>query len=355
MRAARRRFERGMTLAELVISAGAAAVLLSGVASALVLVSRALPEQGTPLNAYAAAADVVEQMTTELLCARSVLANSATEIEFTVADRDDDSSDETIRYEWSGTGGDPLLRTYNSGAAVAVLDDVQGFELAYDHLEILDLDGTVTSDTGEIELRSYDASSDLSELKIEHDDKYWGQSFIPILPDGSVGWSITHVWFKAKWDGKLDGLVLVKLYQTDADLRPTGSLLGEYSLPESMLSDSFQWYGFTFDVTGLEPDEGVCIVLEQGASGVSAKVQYCKNDVSLPNAALFKYDHDEWQAAITNKALLFAVYGHALVVDPDVEPTTQGISGVHIKVLAGQGATDPVTTSVRLLNVPEGS
>ena len=57
-------------------------------------------------------------------------------MEFTVADRNGDLSDETIRWEWSGTPADPLTRKVNGGAAVNMLDDVYDFTLAYNHDEV---------------------------------------------------------------------------------------------------------------------------------------------------------------------------------------------------------------------------
>ncbi|MBP90055.1 MAG: hypothetical protein CMJ64_25665 [Planctomycetaceae bacterium] len=50
---------------------------------------------------------------------------------FTVPDRDADGDVETIRYSWSGTAAASLMREYNGGTAVGVVDDIHAFSLAY--------------------------------------------------------------------------------------------------------------------------------------------------------------------------------------------------------------------------------
>jgi len=127
-----RRRRRAFTLLELVFAMVAMTALMGGLASALVLASRAIPDDASPaavaIDAYYAA----DQIAGELFCARSFSERTATATTFTVADRDNDAIAETIRYAWSGTLGDPLTRQYNTAAAVAVVDDVREFEIRYD-------------------------------------------------------------------------------------------------------------------------------------------------------------------------------------------------------------------------------
>ncbi len=123
---------RAFTLLELVFAMVAMTALMGGLASALVLASRAIPDDTSPaavaIDAYYAA----DQIAGELFCARSFSERSAIATTFTVADRDNDAIAETIRYAWAGTPGDPLTRQYNTAAAVAVVDDVREFEIRYD-------------------------------------------------------------------------------------------------------------------------------------------------------------------------------------------------------------------------------
>jgi hypothetical protein len=67
---------------------------------------------------------------TDLQTAKSFTERTATAVTFTVPDRDGDNIDETIRYAWAGTPGDPLTYQLNGGTATTLADDVQQFNLA---------------------------------------------------------------------------------------------------------------------------------------------------------------------------------------------------------------------------------
>ncbi len=94
---------RALTLLELVVSMVAMTTLMGGLASALVLASRAIPDDASSSAVALDAYYVADQMAGELFCARSLSERTATAVTFTVADRDNDAVAETIRYAWSGT------------------------------------------------------------------------------------------------------------------------------------------------------------------------------------------------------------------------------------------------------------
>ncbi|MDO8631262.1 MAG: prepilin-type N-terminal cleavage/methylation domain-containing protein [Phycisphaerales bacterium] len=126
------RRRRAFTLVELMLSMAVMTVLLGGLASAMMIASRAVPDRSTPLGATLDSAYAADQLAAELFVAKTFTVRSATAVEFTVADRNNDTVDETIRYEWSGAPGAPLTRKYNIAAAVTVLSDVNEFGLGYD-------------------------------------------------------------------------------------------------------------------------------------------------------------------------------------------------------------------------------
>jgi prepilin-type N-terminal cleavage/methylation domain-containing protein len=123
---------RGFTLVEMVVTVAVMSVIMLGVGSAMIIAGHAVPDAGNPAAASIAAAQVADQITTELQYATAINSYTANVIEFRVADRDGNDVPETIRYAWSGTPGDPLTRQYNSAAPVTMLDDVHEFTLAYD-------------------------------------------------------------------------------------------------------------------------------------------------------------------------------------------------------------------------------
>jgi hypothetical protein len=125
-----RRARSGYTLIELLISAGAAAVLVAGMASTLYISSKALtPEAPAAADANRSALGL-SQLVSDVRHAQQFTERTARAITFKVPDRNGDLVAETIRYSWSGTAGDPLLYSYNNGAARTLVADVKEFKLS---------------------------------------------------------------------------------------------------------------------------------------------------------------------------------------------------------------------------------
>ncbi len=125
-------WRRGFTVVEMVLSMAVMTVLLGGIASALVIASRAVPGTATPMSLTVDGYYAAERLASELYAAQTITARSATSVTFKVPDRNADSAPETILYSWSGVPGHPLNRGYNGGSAGAVLDNVYQFNLGYD-------------------------------------------------------------------------------------------------------------------------------------------------------------------------------------------------------------------------------
>lgn len=119
---------KGHTLAEVLISTLVVAVIMGGMASVMLMSTRALNSSAGDVSDTG---DVMDQIITDLNLAQQFTERTATAVTMKVPDRDGDSQDETIRYSWSGTAGDPLMREYNGGDPVAVAENVHHFNLAY--------------------------------------------------------------------------------------------------------------------------------------------------------------------------------------------------------------------------------
>ncbi len=127
----RGRMRHGFTLVELVLSMVVMTILMGAMGSALVLASRAMPDDQSAAVLFRQGAQTVEQVLDELHTAQSLTVKTATTVLFTVPDRNSDSTAEIIRYAWSGTPGHALTRQYNSQTAVDVVENVQHFEVRY--------------------------------------------------------------------------------------------------------------------------------------------------------------------------------------------------------------------------------
>ena len=122
----------GFTLIELVVGLVISTVLVVALGSAVVITSKAIPDSQSPEKTVLDTTRLLPDITQELRYALRVFDRTSTAVKFTVADRDGDTKQETIRYEWSGTVGDPLTRQYNGGTISNVAENLHEFELLYE-------------------------------------------------------------------------------------------------------------------------------------------------------------------------------------------------------------------------------
>ena len=119
------------TLIELVMGLTLATVVFLAIGSTMLMASKALPGDDHPTEKLIECANALDLLVEELQFAISFSERSATAVQFTVADRNDDEASELIRYEWSGEAGDSLFRIYNYGPAVEVAGHVERLQLEY--------------------------------------------------------------------------------------------------------------------------------------------------------------------------------------------------------------------------------
>jgi len=116
--------ETAFSLIELVVVVAIMSVIMLGMGSAMLIASYAVPAADDPVSGAIVGARATDAIAAELQYAVSVRDSNATMIKFAVADRSGNDVPETIRYQWSGTPGDPLNRQYNGGTALPVLANV---------------------------------------------------------------------------------------------------------------------------------------------------------------------------------------------------------------------------------------
>src|SRR3954462_12319613 len=123
-----RRQTAGFTLLEMTVAMVASAFLMAGLGSVM-FIARQVAYAPTAASRRSKTADIVNQISDELRYATVITQQTAQILEFVVADRNNDGTAEKIRYEWSGTAGDPLRKTVNSGTPVDVVASVYSFNV----------------------------------------------------------------------------------------------------------------------------------------------------------------------------------------------------------------------------------
>jgi len=329
------------------------AILIVGLGSVILIATRGSDLTG-PTSDTIRASELAHELMDEIRYAIFITDRSANMIQFAVADRDADGEPEVIRYEWSGTPGDPLTRTYNHGTADTVAQDVYDFTLAYNVREKTEeFEGLVESNEGL--LIQYTGSTDLEDFTITSSN-WVGQyfhpnDFNPSLPTDAASWRVTKVEFVAKRVWPVWGESSIQLRPATGDSKPTSTVLAEVPMPESSLSWSHAWETFTFsDVPVLSPNAGICLVIKRVWGGSVAKIRYDEGGGSggvwTTNAgALWYFSNDN--------LLQYKVYGKYKTPGDTQTVTRRYLTGVDLSMQIGDSGYSKVNTGTNLLNTPE--
>ena len=346
---------RGFTLVELVLSMAVMTVLIGGIASAMLLASRAIPDDQSPTSVLLRGSEAAEEIAGELYTARTITERSAMAVEFTVHDRNGDEVPETLRYEWSGTAGDPLTRQYNGGTVANIAEDVQEFQLTYD-LKTAQREGPRSeNESAETLLISFEPTADLADFSIDANN--WpGEYFLPTLPSDALSWKVTRVRFQAKVRGANDGVTKVQLRLANSSSLPTSTILEEHLLYESGLLGTYEWQEFSYtSVGGISPSQGLCLVLRFVSADVhSCDILYRDRRTILSNGAFVSTTNagSTWTKN-TAKGLSFYIYGTITAYGEPQMVDVYYLTGVRVALRLGAGAGSRVETGVQVLNKPE--
>jgi hypothetical protein len=337
----------------MVVALGVTSVILVGIGSSMLLAGRAVPDAHGPVIEGVAGAEALEPIAAELQYAVTLNQCTTRQIEFTVADRNGDGTPEVIRYEWSGTAGAPLTRTYNGGTAVQVLTDIRDFNLTYD-LQTISTEIPQGNESAETLLVSYDSSSGYADYDVQ-DDQWYGEYFRPTLPADAISWKATRVRFYARSSGWASGETKVQLQTATLGGMPTGVVLQEKTLQESGLPI---WYvlcemSYT-QASGLLPAQGLWLVFRWTSGNTSCELLGRNSGVPGTNFSLARsVDGSISWSTLTGQSLLFRVYGTVTTAGTPTIQSTYYLNAVGIRLRAGTDSQSTVQTSVRTLNRPE--
>jgi type II secretory pathway pseudopilin PulG len=349
---ARRRRRSGATLVEVLLGMAVSAILLGALSSAMVISAKAVPDAASPVKATLDAALAIDQLADELLVATSVGTRTPTAIEFTVADRNNDGSEEIIRYEWSGTAGTPLRRRYNAGVWVNILDDVHDLSLTYATYADTSSPSTATEST-EMLLAGYTGTNSTQNWSVQT-NAWIGQYFVPSLPNDATSWKVTRVRVQARTRDGDDGISRVRLHDADAGGLPTGPVIAESSLVERELGKDYLWLNIDFFKAGnLTPGAGACFLIQWIKDADACDIRYEQSRASDEESALLTSINGgaTWSAADT-KSLLYEVYGTYSAPSVGATPPPTYLTGVRIRLRAGESASSEIETRVPVLNEP---
>ncbi len=343
-----RRRRAGFTLAEFTLSMSITSILLVAIGSSIVLASHAIPDGDDEPTVIVDSSKRIDRMVEEIRYATSILENTATVLEFTVEDRTGDLTADTIRYVWSGTTGDPLTRTFNTGPAVPVVKRVTTLNLDYETITYdRQLPDVVSS---EVVLSEYTVVNSEGQFSIASSDS-GGQYFVPALPADATSWAVNRVQFEAAGRGAISGETAVQLRFEDGRGLPLSTIIEESIVLESELLNSFIWREESFSsVSNLSPDEGLTLVFQRRSDAYSMNLRF---DTAGGANRLVSTDAGATWLRDDASSLVYRVYGTYNTPGAVVE--AYALKRVNITLATSDAPNAIMYATSDLLNQPEVS
>ena len=268
-----------------------------------------------------------EQLAGELAYALTVTELAGNAITFTVADRDGDGTPEVIRYAWSGVAGSPMTRSYNGGAAVAVLDDVREFALAYDRRGTLNPPGYTES----AESILYSFTGGLLGSTNNIDSSNWiGQYFAPTLPNNAAYWRVTRVRYLAQTHGANGGITRVQLRSaTPGGLPLEGGK------------------------TTIDPSVGACVVFRWIKDADACDIQSKSVTLALLGGTQVVKTSNSGTSWTGNALSSLPLYVYGVVGTRNSDSYTYFLNNVRITLRSGADTSSRVMTNARVFASPQ--
>ncbi len=343
----------GHTLMELIAAMVCSGVLLAGLGSVM-LIGRQVAYSPSAASVRTETANVVSHLADELQYATLLIGQSTRSLEFVIADRDGDGRAERIRYSWSGTSGDPLVKTVNGGTPKTILEAVEEFNASY-AIKPETMTLNTTSETAEAVLFSNDSVQIGTERDVSttrHSAQLIDAGTLTGVPANAICWNATKVHFQGRDNSNASETLLVQLRSTGSTYDgPTSEVLGQVSIPESSLG-SMNWKTnakFPNPVRGLALHRKYMVVWA-GVGGDAARL-LCTD--STPSGVFESDDGGATWNYMNSRRLYYRLHGTYTLPGLSHDLTRRFVSHVQLKLQSGGQSHARVDTSVPLVNLPE--
>lgn len=276
---------RGFTLVDVTVGLLVASVLAAAIGGVVVLASRAVPQSASATTpTTVSAARLADEIAAELRYATAFKERSARTVAFVVADRTGDGADDSIRYEWAGTAGDPVTRAVNGGAPAVVAPAVDDLSFVYAcRTETATRETTVTGQSAETLLASFGGWNGVTatSMQLTVTPTTWvGQSFriTPgLVPADAQTIRITRVRLKMKKPllGGGDAIVSIHRRQSAGSHLAASAPIGSPGIISfGLLTLSFAMSAADFTDVSFPATETDFTIVVKGAVSTGAMIQY---------------------------------------------------------------------------------
>lgn len=359
---------RAFTLIELTVSLTVMALVMIALASVLTLLGRAIPTGRAALvdaqaNAVRAAS-ALESIAADLAEASTVRDLSSTAqaftdaqgrdafraLTFTVPDRDQDGTPETLTLRWSA--GSPLTLTTNAGDARTVLEHLHDFSVRWDTQPDTDPGQPGAPVEGpEVLLAAYSGAT-AQELAFTGGNQMQ-QVFTAWLPADAIAWRVTRVRLELRYSLISLGTLRVELYRASPTTRrATGSALASATLLETVLSSTsaFTTVALSSSAT-FAPGELAAVLIDPAVLGGS-RARYSTTGIpdDFANLATSSNGGSNW-TILSDGSMNYEVWGR---ITRPADPTPRSLTRARRAILSVTLPDGAVReTSVFLAGRPE--
>lgn len=340
---------RAYSLIELTVSLAIVSILVTAIGSLIILASKAIPRDDGVFAAALGGAGLAEELIDDAAFALVFNEVSKTAVEFTLADRTGDGKEEVVRYAWSGTSGQPLMRTINGSSPIIVLPDVRSLEFsATTRPGSVFLGSDQSASSGDIQ--EYDSALPLSQQVTN--SNWFGFYCPPPQASGATGWRITRGRGKLLRSGSGGGTGDVQLRKPKADGTPSTTVYASAAFNEDNLGVLPSWQTFNLDSGVVPAGQGICIVI-RGTNGSNATGVSYFSSLGIPVGTV--------GMASTNSGSTWTTYGSTCAlhdIDGTVYLTSEGLVArdyvdfLTVRIRAGASQT-AIEKTIRPLNRPE--
>lgn len=343
---------RGFSLVEVMVAIAILTILLLSLGSVVALATKALPPATPPATDTTSTHESLRVLARDLELASTITIATATTLEFRVADRNSDGQPETIRYAWTGSPGDPLLRTYNSDDAEPVVARAQAVSFAYATVAGTAASAPVSTTSAETLFYSNNATYD-STKSVATGESY-AQTVSPLLPSNATSWKLTRVRYIAAADGTKTGTITLNIRPVSSSTGlPSASVWATEAKLESSLTSSFNWYTFDASAAPAQPPGGAMAFVLSSANS-ACQIRYASTDFPQSGSQLV------YQSAVLpvwipspDGSMMVEVYG-TYVSPVSTSTPVRRVTGVTV-TLQGVSAAPIVRTLIAPRGRPIGA
>jgi prepilin-type N-terminal cleavage/methylation domain-containing protein len=344
------RARRAFTLIEIVLAMGVFSILAGALGGIMLLSARAVPSTSTAADKASVAAGVLARLSSELEVATAVLEGDSRGITFVIPDRTGDGSDDTIRYEWTGSDTRLLTRTLDGGTPQVLAADVSAFVLSYQTAT-----RSVTTQgswawTGPGSLASY-SGSPTAAVNLSSGAGA-ALVFTPSLPAGAITYSITSVGIQTRRQGLLgQGQITVQI--RDASTVPGGTIIASASVAGTSMGLSMSTQNVAFsNAVGLTPGSPITVAVIESGNTASGGLGVFGQATAGTRMYLTANGGSSWTLD-AGRTLTLSVTGTYVTQGAATTATSKDLRRVEALLRVGEAASGESGLTIVLPNRPE--